>query len=226
MAVLPNKMTPAFFLILALLFAGGVAPLALAASEEEKAILAIQKKYEETKSFRAGFVQKSYVKMMNQTVEALGEVEIKKPGRMKWVYSAPDPQVLVSDQKTLWLYLPDDNQVTKMTLESIYSSNAPALFLAGRGKLTDTFDVVRVMKEGGETTLVLTPKKTDDTLEKLLLHAENKSFQIVGSTVYDKLGNRTEMRFQNIQVNLDIPDSTFRFELPAGAELLDYTGNP
>jgi outer membrane lipoprotein carrier protein len=226
MAVLPNKMTPVFFLTLALLFAGGVAPLALAASEEEKAILAIQKKYEETKSFRAGFVQKSYVKMMNQTVEALGEVEIKKPGRMKWVYSAPDPQVLVSDQKTLWLYLPDDNQVTKMTLESIYSSNAPALFLAGRGKLTDTFDVVRVVKEGAETTLVLAPKKADDTLEKLLLHAENKSFQIVGSTVYDKLGNRTEMRFQNIQVNLDIPDSTFRFELPAGAELLDYTGNP
>jgi len=86
--------------------------------------------------------------------------------------------------------------------------------------------VVRVVKEGAETTLVLTPKKADDTLEKLLLHAENKSFQIVGSTVYDKLGNRTEMRFQNIQLNLDIPDSTFRFELPAGAELLDYTGNP
>jgi len=226
MAALPNKMTPAFFLTLALLFAGGAVPLALAASEGEKAILAIQKKYEATKSFRAGFVQKSYVKMMNQTVEALGEVEIKKPGRMKWVYSAPDPQVLVSDQKTLWLYLPDDNQVTKMTLESIYSSNAPALFLAGRGKLTDTFDVVRVVKEGAETTLVLTPKKADDTLEKLLLHAENKSFQIVGSTVYDKLGNRTEMRFKNIQVNLDIPDSTFRFQLPAGAELLDYTGNP
>jgi outer membrane lipoprotein carrier protein len=205
---------------------GAVASLAQAASEEQKAILAIQKKYEETVTFRATFVQKSYVKMMSQTLEARGDVEIKKPGRMKWVYNAPDPQVLVSDQKTLWLYLPDDNQVTKMALESIYSSNTPALFLAGQGKLTDAFDVLRVVREATEITLVLSPKQADQTLEKLLLHAENKNFQIVGSTVYDKLGNRTEMRFQNIQINIDIPDSTFQFQIPADAELLDYTGNP
>jgi outer membrane lipoprotein carrier protein len=92
--------------------------------------------------------------------------------------------------------------------------------------LTDSFDVMRVVRETGETTLVLAPKQEDQTLEKLLLHTENKNFQIVGSTVYDKLGNRTEMRFQNIQINIDIPDSAFQFQIPADAELLDYTGNP
>lgn len=213
-------------LFVGLLQAGPLAAPAWAVSDEEKIILAIQKKYEETVTFRAAFVQKSYVKMMNQTLEAKGEVEIKKPGRMKWVYNAPDPQVLVSDRKILWLYLPEERQVTKMALEGIYSSNTPALFLAGRGKLTDSFDVMRVVRETGETTLVLAPKQEDQTLEKLLLHTENKNFQIVGSTVYDKLGNWTEMRFQNIQINIDIPDSAFQFQIPADAELLDYTGNP
>lgn len=195
-------------------------------SPEQKALDAIQSKYEQTKTFQAGFVQKSYVKMMNQTLEAKGQVQIKKPGQMKWVYQAPDPQVLVSDNKTLWLYVPEDEQVTKMPVENIYSSNTPALFLAGKGKLTDSFLVTQVERGEKETTVVLVPKEEDDTLDRLLLHADNKSFQIVGSSVYDKLGNRTEMRFNNILIDRDIPASTFQFQVPDNVELLDYTTTP
>jgi outer membrane lipoprotein carrier protein len=195
-------------------------------SAEQKALDAIQSKYEQTRTFQAEFVQKSYVKMMNQTLEAKGQVQIKKPGQMKWVYEAPDPQVLVSNNKTLWLYVPEDEQVTKMPVENIYSSNTPALFLAGKGKLTDSFLVTQVERGERETTVVLVPKEEDDTLDRLLLHADNKSFQIVGSSVYDKLGNRTEMRFKNILIDRDIPGDTFQFQVPDNVELLDYTTTP
>jgi len=195
-------------------------------SAEQKALDAIQSKYEQIRTFQAEFVQKSYVKMMNQTLEAKGQVQIKKPGLMKWVYEAPDPQVLVSNNKTLWLYVPEDEQVTKMPVENIYSSNTPALFLAGKGKLTDSFLVIQVERGERETTVVLVPKEEDDTLDRLLLHADNKSFQIVGSSVYDKLGNRTEMRFKNILIDRDIPGDTFQFQVPDNVELLDYTTTP
>ena len=195
-------------------------------SAEQKALDAIQSKYEQIRTFQAEFVQKSYVKMMNQTLEAKGQVQIKKPGQMKWVYEAPDPQVLVSNNKTLWLYVPEDEQVTKMSVENIYSSNTPALFLAGKGKLTDSFLVIQVERGERETTVVLVPKEEDDTLDRLLLHADNKSFQIVGSSVYDKLGNRTEMRFKNILIDRDIPGDTFQFQVPDNVELLDYTTIP
>ena len=207
--------------LITLIFAGGT--LNAAASEEQEALDAIQKQYESVKTITARFVQKSYVKTMNQTLEARGKVQIKKPGKMKWVYNAPEPQVLVSNEKILWLYIPDEGQVTKVPVESIYSSNTPALFLAGKGKLTDSFDVIKVSKEKGLITVVLIPKEEDNAVDRLVLVANSKSYQIVGSTVYDKLGNKTEIIFSDIRVNEKIPESTFQFEVPEGVELLDYT---
>ncbi len=207
--------------LITLIFAGGT--LNAAASEEQEALDAIQKQYESVKTITARFVQKSYVKTMNQTLEARGKVQIKKPGKMKWVYNAPEPQVLVSNEKILWLYIPDEKQVTKVPVESIYSSNTPALFLAGKGKLTDSFDVMKVSKEKGLITVVLIPKEEDNAVDRLVLVANSKSYQIVGSTVYDKLGNKTEIIFSDIRVNKKIPESTFQFEVPEGVELLDYT---
>ena len=207
--------------LIALIFAGST--LNAAASEEQEALEAIQKQYESVKTITARFVQKSYVKTMNQTLEARGKVQIKQPGKMKWVYNAPEPQVLVSNEKILWLYIPDEGQVTKVPVESIYSSNTPALFLAGKGKLTDSFDVRKVSKEKGLITVVLIPKEEDNSVDRLALVANSKSYQIVGSTVYDKLGNRTEINFSDIRINKKIPESTFQFEVPEGVELLDYS---
>ena len=82
----------------------GLPAVALAA---DTAILdAVQKKYEQTRSFKAKFIQKSYLKIMGQSQEAKGEVSIQKPGKMKWDYLAPDPQILISNDEALWLYLP------------------------------------------------------------------------------------------------------------------------
>jgi len=201
-------------------------PLSATASEEQEALDAIQKQYESVKTITARFVQKSYVKTMNQTLEAKGKVQIKKPGKMKWVYNAPEPQVLVSNEKILWLYIPDEGQVTKVPVESIYSSNTPALFLAGKGKLTDSFDVMQVSTDKDLITVVLIPKEEDNSVDRLALVANSKTYQIVGSTVYDKLGNRTEINFSDIRVNKKISESTFQFKVPEGVELLDYSSKP
>ncbi|PIP72360.1 MAG: outer membrane lipoprotein carrier protein LolA, partial [Nitrospinae bacterium CG22_combo_CG10-13_8_21_14_all_47_10] len=108
---------------------------------DQQALDAIQNQYEKVLTFEADFSQKSYVKAMNQTQSVKGQVQIKKPGKMRWVYGAPDTQILISNEKTLWLYVPEEEQATKVPVESIYSSNTPALFLAGKGKLTHAFNV-------------------------------------------------------------------------------------
>ena len=164
--------------------------------------------------------------MMNRTQESKGTVIIKKPGKMKWVYRAPDPQVLVSNNQTLWLYIPEEEQVTKIPVDSIYSSNTPALFLAGKGKLTDAFNVAQVIWEEDQIAVVLVPKEEDHSLARLVLYADNKTYQITGSTVYDKLGNKSEIRFSKIRINEEIPEETFSFKIPAGVEVLDYTPGP
>ncbi len=197
----------------------------LYANESKNVINAIQKRYDATQTFKADFIQKSFLKVMGQTQTAKGKVIIKKPGRMKWDYTAPDPQILISDAKALWLYLPEERQVTKMQIESIYSSNTPALFLAGKGKLTEAFNIGKVTHNKESIQVELIPKESNDNIDRMTIFADNSSYQIIGSRVYDKLGNQTEMIFTNIMINPDTPDETFRFQVPPGVELIDFTSS-
>ena len=197
-----------------------------AETSEQQALDAIQRQYEKVSTFEADFTQRSYVKMMNQTQSVKGTVKIKKPGKMKWVYGAPDTQILISDGKNLWLYVPEEEQATRVPVESIYSSNTPALFLAGKGKLTQSFNVESVSEENKNILVTLVPKNDDQGLARLILHADKKNYQITGSTVYDKLGNKTEIRFSRIRINREIPEEQFQLKTPPGVEILDYTQTP
>ena len=199
----------------------------LALADEMDAVLeSVQKQYDKTRTFKARFTQKSYLKIMDQTQEAQGEVIIKKPGKMKWVYRAPDPQILISNEKGIWLYLPEEKQVTKMAMENIYAANTPALFLVGEGKLRDSFKVDQVLKKDKTLTLVLIPSDKGMNIDRLFLFVEHKSYQIIGSTVYDNLGNETEILFSDIQVNLDLSDDLFEFKIPDGVDLIDFSEKP
>lgn len=191
---------------------------------DSKAIVdAIQKQYDATDTFQARFIQRSYLKILGQSQKAEGSVSIKKPGKMKWEYKAPDRQVLVSNKQGLWLYLPDEKQVTKMKPQSIYSSNTPALFLAGRGKLTESFTIGKVTEEKGVYIAELIPRDKVQSLSKMVLLADKKNFQIVGSRVYDNLGNKTEMLFSNIKTNPNLKEKLFQFKVPKGVELIDLS---
>ena len=203
-----------------ILIASGTSAFAL---NPDETVSAVQKRYDATTSLKAKFIQKSYLKVMGQSQIAEGDVIIKKPGRMKWTYSAPDPQLLISDEEFLWLYLPEDKQATRMKIESVYSSNTPALFLAGKGKLTRTFNVGQVLEQETSYKITLFPKEEEQNIDHLVLVADKKNFQILGSSVYDKLGNHTEMRFTEIQVNPTLNDNQFLFKAPAGVEIIDFS---
>jgi outer membrane lipoprotein carrier protein len=184
---------------------------------------AIQKQYDATDTFQARFVQRSYLKILGQSQKAEGSVSIKKPGKMKWDYKAPDRQILVSNDQGLWLYLPDEKQVTKMKAQSIYSSNTPALFLAGRGKLTESFTIGSVTEKSGVYIAEFIPKDKAQNLSKMVLLADKKNYQIVGSRVYDNLGNKTEILFSSTQTNPNLENKLFQFEVPKGVELIDLS---
>ena len=193
---------------------------------EQQALDAVQKNYEKVLTFEAKFTQKSYVKMMNKTHEAKGTVSIKKPGKMKWTYGAPEIQVLISNGNTLWHYVSDEEQVTKVPIESIYTANTPALFLAGKGKLNQAFNVESVNLDKNPISITLIPKEGNQALSRLQLFANKKNYQITGSTVYDKLGNKTEIRFTQRRTSKDLREKTFQFQVPSNVEVLDYIKNP
>ena len=64
---------------------------------------------------------------------------VKKPGKMRWTYKAPDAKVFVSNGTRLYQHFPEDNRV--ITSDAPGDDQPAVLFLSGRGNLTRDFNV-------------------------------------------------------------------------------------
>ena len=94
---------------------------------------------------------------------------------------------------------------------------------SGRGQLTQSFSIKKVTEKDGLYIADLIPLNKVQNLAKMVLLVDKNNFQIVGSRVYDNLGNKTEMIFSDIQINPNLEEETFQFEVPKGVELIDLT---
>ena len=68
-----------------------------------------------------------------------GRVMVKKPGKMRWDYTAPEEKLFVSDGSRIYFYIPQDKQVIVSDVPTDDQATTPALFLAGKGNLTRDF---------------------------------------------------------------------------------------
>src|SRR5947199_3114523 len=129
----------------------------------DDAIRGIEGAYGRMTDLKAEFSQNAFNKSLNQTIPATGAVYLKKGGKLRWEYTQPTPQEIVSDGKTLWVYTPTLNQVNVAPAPEALAGPAGS-FLVGLGKLHEHFGV-RFMnpaapKDGdGNFVLDLAPKQ-------------------------------------------------------------------
>ena len=78
---------------------------ALAADDALKQALGrLQSRYETTRTLTADFRQSVESPTLASPLESHGTLAFEKPNRMRWDYAAPDPQLIVGDGETLWIY--------------------------------------------------------------------------------------------------------------------------
>src|SRR5204863_5467710 len=82
-----------------------------ATTSDQETAQALQKKYAAIKDFSADFVHVYEGGVLKKKVTEQGHVLIKKPGRMRWEYTSPEPKLFVSDGSKLYSYIPQDKQV-------------------------------------------------------------------------------------------------------------------
>ena len=151
-----------------------------------------------------------------------GTVNIKKPGKMRWDYQFPEKKLFISDGFTLYSYLPADRQVIVGTIPPS-DDTSPALFLAGRARLSESFNAAYVEPENelaSTFTLQLTPKATNADYKTLLLTVSRKSLSIVKIRSTDFQDAVSTFTFSSLKENLDPPDSLFTFNPPSGTEII------
>jgi len=199
--------------------AGGAAAQSL-----DEVIRGLEAAYSRMTDLRAEFSQSSFNKSLNQTIAAQGVVSLKRGGKLRWEYSEPTKQEIVSDGKTLWVYTPSLNQVNTGPAPEALSGPAGS-FLAGLGKVREHFTVrflnpAQPKDAEGNVALDLTPKQPLPTLNRLVLAVDPKGWEVRKAVVYDQFENTVSMRFTKVQMNAGLPDKLFTFVAPPTAAVV------
>jgi len=200
-----------------------VAPSAQAPSAGEVLARAVQTHYQTVRDFTADFEQ-TYVggALKRRTVER-GTVAIRKPGRMRWDYTAPEKKLFISDGTRLYFYVPADRQVRVSALPADGRAPTPILFLAGRGDLLRDFRVEEVPPPAGATgarALRLRPIRPEPEYQTLTLLVDSATYALRQLAVVDAQGGTSTFTFTKLRENVGVPESRFVFTMPRGVDVI------
>lgn len=177
---------------------------------------------------------KDYIAQVSVTVEKEvmeGTLFYKIPNLLRIDFSNPEDQVLVTDGKKLTLYIPQYRVVMSQTLKR-RSSAAIAAMASRQGLLLlkrnysiaylQSPSPVPLDEKSKEmvTKLKLSWKSSDEGFRELILSVNSEGLirRIEGITVgYQKI----VFDFRNIRLNQNIPESRFRYDPPASANVIE-----
>jgi outer membrane lipoprotein carrier protein len=206
-----------------LLLAATVRPQAAETTAPELAA-ALQKRYDSIKDFSADFVHAYEGGVLRKQIVERGKLLIKKPGKMRWEYTAPEQKLCVSDGVKLYSYIPQDKQVIVSSVPAADDATTPTLFLAGKGNLTRDFTASLVPlpagMPAGTRALKLVPKMPQRDYEWLTLVVDPVTLTIRGLVTTDAQGGTSSFSFTNMKENIGSADKDFAFKIPRGVDVV------
>ncbi len=187
-------------------------------------VTSVRKEFAKIQSYQAEFkiVTDGQGKGKLQT----GIIKYKSANKLCVEFSQPAGQRIVSDGKTMWIYIPSLHVVAEQDLKSdtgLFSSNTKS----GLSRLFSKYHYRFASKEQPEPqddgskmyTIILKQKESRSGYRRMKLWITEKYFitRAVGET---STGKRIDISFSNLKTNVNIPNATFRFEAPSSARVI------
>jgi outer membrane lipoprotein carrier protein len=181
----------------------------------------LQQRYQGISVFRADFSQTYRGGVLRTRSVESGTVAVKKPGKMRWLYSKPEKKEFVSDGQKMYLYIPQDRQVIVNDVSGD-SASTSSLFLAGKGDISRDFTAAYVDSPvPGTLALKLTPRRRQPDYDYLVVAVDPASLQIRGLLTRDPQGGDSTLTFTNLKENQGISDKEFAFRIPRGVDVVN-----
>ena len=210
-------MNPSRYLVFSLLLWS----LGLLAAPVDEAQQRLQRALKSLDSLQAEFRQTVLDEDKQVVSQSSGTVAIQRPGRFRWVYTAPYEQQIIADGKELWVYDVDLDQATVKPIESSLST-APIMVLMKKQRVTDEFEIKPLGQRKYLYWLELIPKQKDMEYNRVFLGLDGD--EIKAMELRDRFGQSTQIVFENPRYGVILPPGTFRFEPPPGVDVFGAGG--
>ena len=192
---------------------------AVSAATVDETVASLQKQFASIKDIKGKFIQKSYIKDLEDTQEYSGGFFIKKPDRMMWEYAAPRDEKVVINNMDTWIYKKSQNQVVKTKFSKEAYGQVPIALLASLENIRDDFDITMPEKNA----LQLAPKRKIGFIKTVVLELASGEMPVKMFTIFDTYGNIIMIELKNVQTNPGLDDAIFTFKIPPGAEVYDMS---
>ena len=198
-------------------------PLQAAEVNVEGLLKGVEQHYNRAKTLQVQFNESYVVQGRPRKVET-GQLTLRKPGRMRWDYTAPEGKLFVSDGKDVYLYTPESHRVEKTKLKASEDMHTPVAFLLGKLDFLKDFKDFQV-KQDGANSVVTALAKTDrlpyDKIEMLI----TPQYEIRRLVVNGQDKSILTFQLDQEKVNPPVNDALFQFQMPAGATLVAEGSN-
>lgn len=148
-----------------------------------------------------------------------GQLQLQTPGKFRWQYLKPMPQLIIADGKKIWIYDPDLQQVTVKKQDALDQEN-PLSALTRPNLLDRLYIVSGLPAKQGLSWLQLVPKnKQGLPFDKVWLGFNANG--LASMRIFDALGQVSDFSFGVWKKNTAIPASRFQFVLPKGVDIVE-----
>lgn len=183
---------------------------------------AVDQHYNRLKSLKSLFTETYQAPGISRTES--GTLWLKKPGRMRWEYKEPREKLFLADSHTAYFYVPGERQARKTSIKNLDDIRSPLRYLLGKTKLEKELNGLSLAPDvpplqPGDVVLRGVPKSMADRISEVVLEI-SPSHQIVRIRILEVDGTTTDFRFSQIEENVPVKDSLFRFTPPPGVETI------
>lgn len=187
----------------------------------EELALKIEEKYNSLKTLSIIFQQEIKSEDFSTRRKFKGKMFLKNPNKFR--IEIPS-QVVVSDGENIWVYSKENKQVTKNRLDKSRDLFRPNDHLFNFRK-NYHYALEGEEKVGGKNCykMVYTSKTEGEFFTRITVFFEKETLLAQRIEYQDLNDNYTTLSFKQIKPDVDISNSKFVFNPPAGVELVDLS---
>ena len=148
---------------------------------------------------------------------ATGHLDLQRPGKFRWDYTAPSEQLMLADGSKLWFYDKDLAQANVRDLDATLAST-PAMLLSSSASVSSQFDIAALPPAEGLQWFALKPKHAGTDFQLIKIGFDKG--ELAAMRLVDKLNEVTKLRFSAQRRNRSFAPDLFTFTPPPGVDVI------
>ena len=178
----------------------------------------MRKSFARYKTFSASFEKQFYWAVLDQSSSLEGKIYTRRPDHFR--VEAGDGNLVVADGETIWSYVPQNEQVIVGSYQGGLKTPWEILVDYTDRYVTVAVEEVRLGRRNCYL-LALEPRAPNAYVSRMKIWVERNHWHLLKVEQIEANDNVTTYILEDHKTNRNLDDKLFRFESPAGVEVID-----